>query len=166
MRIKVVYVFPPGKNGGPAVKRRKDGETVVFVYRKEERAMMGEEILKDVDIIQAYDELSTEGRRWIGNRVHRPNERNVSRKNCVICSVCVCPRSRLGERGGDADSLGEFPISDLVHDVGEYLDGKVRGKDLSHTGLRHFNHILLDAVSKGFSGKMVSVDVELSETRS
>ena len=121
--MQVVRVFPPGENRRAAMEGRGDGEEVVLIHGKEDLPVMGEKVLEDVDVAEAYREQGTHARRWVGDRVGSSDKRDVTRHHSMIACIRARPQRRLGKRGGHANGFSEFPIPEMVHDVGENLDG-------------------------------------------
>ena len=129
--------------------------------------MMGEEILEDVDVAEAHHEQGAHACRWVGDRIGSSDERDVTRHHSVIACIRARPQRRLRKRGGHANGFSEFPIPEVVHDVGENLDGEIRGENLSSAGPLS---LLLTSGAAGIAstilrGKVVVMHVELSKAR-
>lgn len=144
------------------MERRGDGEEVVFVHRKEEGSVVGEEVLEDVDVAKTHRERRTDPGRFIVRGIGGADKGDVAGHDGVVASVRMGPWRGLGERGGYAHGFGELPVTDVVHDLGEDLDGEIGRKHLP--GSRPLAFLLVSRAttlgSTVFCGEVVVVDIE------
>ena len=91
--------------------------------------MVAEEIFKDMGKGET-DDRHRYPLRWELRRRTRQNSvdtPNVSREDCVVYGICVLPLGRFGYQRGKAEGSGEFPVFEMVENLGNDLYRKIWG---------------------------------------
>ena len=98
--------------------------------------MVVEEVFKEVGEGEADDRHRYPLRRGLGGgtRQHSVDTSDVSQEDCMVYVVGVLPLERFGCQSGKAQGGREFPVLEIVEDLGDDFYRKIWGCLMANVG--------------------------------
>jgi hypothetical protein len=118
-------VLPPVEDGDTTVFRRDDGDEILFEDGGEHLVVAGEQVVEDVDVLESDGEAGANLGGVVDGWIGGTDDGEVARDHGLVHDGRTGPFEGPGEGGGHTDSTGELPVADIVHDVGQNLDGEI-----------------------------------------